>query len=112
MSILELEDYAAELERANKGKRLKQFDAIKQELRFPWYDDRKPLGEPTAQELFTLITGETDQTLHVGMRVGCQVLEVRDKWATVTIENGMRGNLNINNVADSDVKYVDDVLKV
>lgn len=111
MHELQLSDYAAQLERAGKGKRLKQFDAIKQELRFPWLDLRKPLKEPEPAELFALITGESDYTLYVGLRVGCRVVEAKDKSASVVIENGMRGFVRISNVADTKIEKVSTVLK-
>ena len=112
MFLLVLEEYAEELEKANKGKRLKQFEAIKQELRFPWYDRRKPLSEPGTKELFTLITGETDQSLHVGMKVGCKVVETRRGGATVIIDNGMRGNVNISKISDARIEDINTVLRV
>ena len=112
MFLLVLEDYAEELEAANKGKRLKQFEAIKQELRFPWYDNRRPLAEPSTKELFTLITGETDQSLYVGMKVGCRVQETRRGGATVIIDNGMRGNVNISKISDMRIDDIDSVLRV
>jgi transcription elongation factor SPT6 len=108
---LDLEEYAAELESAGKGKRFKQFEAIQQELRFPWYDRRKPLAEPSAKELFTLITGETDQSLYAGMKVGCKVLEARGGGATVLIDNGMRGNVHISRIVDPPHR-VDDIKEV
>lgn len=111
LDALNLEDFSSDLEKAGKGRRFKQFEDIQQELRFPWYDRRKPLTEPSMKELFTLITGETDQSLYAGMKVGCKVLEARGGGATVIIENGMRGNVHISRIVDPPNR-VDDIKEI
>jgi transcriptional accessory protein Tex/SPT6 len=81
--VLELDQYAEELSQQARNsvppqdKRFKMmFRGIKEELRFPWLDLRKPLQAPSISELFTILTGETDNTLHVGLRLGCTVEKV------------------------------------
>jgi transcriptional accessory protein Tex/SPT6 len=58
MALLELEEYASELEKTGHGKRLLQLQAIKEELRYPYLDLRRPLEEPDERDMFTIITGE------------------------------------------------------
>ena len=51
LSLLDLEGFAQSCEAMGKGKRYQQFRQIKEELRFPSYDIRKPLQEPTPGEI-------------------------------------------------------------
>lgn len=99
---LVLEEYAAELEATGGGKHFKQLIQIKNELRYPYLDRRLPLPRrPSDAELFTIMTGETDQSLYVGLKVVCCIDAINDSNAYVTIDNGnLRGSVWVNNVKD------------
>lgn len=112
ISDLVLGEFAKELEDAGQGKRYHQLCQIKNELRFPFLDIRSPLKEPSQEELFTLLTGETDDSLHVGMRVTAKVVELRDKSANVVIDGGMRGFVRISNFVPRRVDVISDVISV
>ncbi|CAM9760476.1 unnamed protein product, partial [Choristocarpus tenellus] len=61
---LDLDFFAKELDqRQGQGQRAKQLESIKEEIRFPYRDWRKPYSGPTPDELFEWLTGETDATL-------------------------------------------------
>jgi transcription elongation factor SPT6 len=111
--MLLLDDYAVDLEvQLKKGKRRKQLDQIKDELRFPWLDLRKPMVPITedVDEFFTIITGESDKTLYVGLKTGCVVVAINEfedqktgrmrERATVKLDNGLRGTLGPFEVTD------------
>ena len=103
MALLELEEYANDLERQGHGKRLLQLHAVKEELRYPYLDLRKPLEPPDEKEMFTAITGETDHTLYVGLKTGCTVTKIFDEVdgrtdrrrqrAFVRTDSGLRGSI-------------------
>jgi transcription elongation factor SPT6 len=95
-----------------QGKRLKQLQAIIHEVRYPWLDLRKPLREPTMEEMFTVVTGESDYSLHPGLHVGCKVIEIRQSAATIIIDSGIRGFVRISKVSDERVEDISQVLKV
>ncbi len=115
LSQLELDDYAVELEESGQGKRRLLFEQIKDELRFPWLDLRLPLAAVTPSEMFFLLTGETDQSLYVGMKVGGTVTEISDtsfrdentdqykrrQRATVQTDAGLRGYIGMYDVEDT-----------
>lgn len=115
LSQLELDDYAAELEESGQGKRRLLFEQIKEELRFPCLDLRLPLVPLTPNEMFFLLTGETDQSLYVGLKVGGTVTEISDtsyldertneykrrQRATVQTDAGLRGYISAYDVMDS-----------
>jgi hypothetical protein len=126
LSKLQLTEYAQELEIAGKGwslwcsqtsyvplgKRLKQFESIIREIRFPWLDMRTPIKEPNPNELFALVSGESDYSLYAGLRVGCKILETRGNAVTLVIDNGLRGFARIVNISDDRIDDVSAVLKV
>jgi len=113
LSELELEDYANDLELLGKGKRLQQLLQIKDEIRFPWLDFRTPLTEMSAEELFVCLTGETDSSLHVGLRVSCKVVEIREKSVNVLVDGGtLRGFAKIGNLSDDFVENVSAVVQM
>jgi transcription elongation factor SPT6 len=102
MSLLELDEYAADLERQGHGKRLLQLQDIKEELRYPYLDLRRPMEPPDEREMFTIITGETDHTLYVGLKTGCTVTKIYDEMnsggrrkqrAYVRTDSGLRGSI-------------------
>lgn len=115
LSQLELDDYAVELEESGQGKRRLLFEQIKEELRFPCLDLRLPLAPVSAEDMFFLLTGETDQSLYVGMKVGGTVTEISDssfmdertneykrrQRATVQTDAGLRGYISMFDVVDT-----------
>jgi transcription elongation factor SPT6 len=112
MELLELDDYANEVEAAGKGKRFRQFEEIKEELRYPWLDRRVPLPDcPSEYEMFSLITGETDQSVYVGLHVACTVLELKSRSADVMTEVGIRGFVRMQNCSDQHIEDVSEVLQ-
>jgi transcription elongation factor SPT6 len=108
-----LDEYVQELEVRGKGKRRIQFEQIKEELRYPWLDLRKPLESVSPNELFDIIFGESQYSLYVGMKIGCMVQEVHDQTfegkdenirrrqrAVVKTDNGIRGFIGIFDISD------------
>lgn len=110
LSQLMLDDYAEDLEKLEKGKRRQQLEQIKDELRFPWLDLRTPLASADDNERFSITTGESDDSLYVGLRLGCTVLDIRDDFdnrsgrrkqtAVTRTETGMRGFINVFEIVD------------
>jgi transcription elongation factor SPT6 len=92
------------------GRRRLQLEQIKHEVRFPWLDPRKSIKELQDEDLFTIITGESDYTLYVGLKVGCTVMEISDvldrntdrrrQRAMVMTDNGIRGYIGVYDVVD------------
>jgi transcription elongation factor SPT6 len=114
MSLLLIDDYCNELESQDLGRHRLQFEDIKDELRFPWLDLRQPIDGPSQSEMFTILTGETPNSLHVGMKIGCVITRVEDKEvfdnrtnvskrqqrAQVVTDSGMKGFIGMFEVSD------------
>ena len=81
LALMELDAYTQELEATGHGRRAKQIAQIKEELRYPWLDLRKPLQPPSVAEMFAILTGESDYSLHVGMKIGFTVERVPEPTA-------------------------------
>lgn len=117
LSQLELDDYAVELEESGQGKRRLLFEQIKEELRFPYLDLRLPLAPVSSNDMFFLLTGETDQSLYVGLKVGGTVTEISDssfqdeqsgqykrrQRAVVQTDAGLRGYISAFDLFDERV---------
>ena len=57
------------------------------------------------KEMFNILTGETDYTLHVGMVVSCKVLRIEEFRAQLMVDNALRGYVSKENI--SDIEYTD-----
>lgn len=112
LSELELEPYVLDLEMKGYGKRAKQVEQIKEELRFPWLDLREPLSPPAPYDVFRLVTKSDDYVLYVGLQVSCQVVEIKEKSAALSIEGVYRGFASIRNIADRRIDSIYEILKV
>jgi len=91
LADLDLESYAEMLRRQGNGLRIQQLEDIKNEIRYPYLDRRIPLREPSEDDLFEWITGETDATLRPGLIVNCEVLRVEENKVQLTLDGGVRG---------------------
>jgi transcription elongation factor SPT6 len=98
---IDLEAFADELEPNGKPKKRSTLNGIKAEIHDPFSDPRKDLyKDPSPEELFTMLTGETDRTLRNGMLVNAQILAVQPKSIRVKLENGLVGFIKIDNISD------------
>ena len=69
LSELDLEAFAAELERQGLGKKLNTLYDIRSELHEMYKDFREAYLDPTPEEIFNMVTKETPQTFYVGKLV-------------------------------------------
>jgi transcription elongation factor SPT6 len=111
LSTLDMIDYNATLLEQGQPNRKLQLEQIKEELRFPCLDLRASLTAVAAEKLFALISGETDQSLYVGRKIGFTVLKYAEsnggghmdglpRSAVVQTENGLRGSISKFEVLD------------
>ena len=104
LCLLDLEHYDALLRQDDGGTdrtRIQMLNFIKDELRYPFLDMRPSLQEPSQQELFELVTGETDSQLHPGLHVLATVDKIPDDYsAFVRLEGGMMGHIELSEISD------------
>lgn len=115
---LELGEYANDLENVYRlGKRRVQLEQIKDGLRFPWLDLRKPLQQITNEQMFEILTGETNQSLYVSLKMGFTVINIDDSGITdratnefvrrqkavVKTDTGLRGYVSMFDVLEDKI---------
>ncbi|KAG0252718.1 Transcription elongation factor spt6 [Mortierella polycephala] len=110
LNDLLLEDYAHQLESIQHKPKRMTLETIKIELQNPFRDPRKPFERASADLIFTMLTGETDQTLKEGFIVPAMVTRIRDKNAMCRLDCGIDGILAIQNISDSKIGAISDVL--
>ncbi len=82
--ILDLETFAEEWERSGKGKKAIALQDIRKELCYPWKEVRVSYTDLNPDELFYLLTGETEQTLKEGMLVIARVVRILPRVLTAS----------------------------
>eukprot|EP01103_Thecamoeba_quadrilineata_P002191 TRINITY_DN12187_c0_g1_i1.p1 TRINITY_DN12187_c0_g1~~TRINITY_DN12187_c0_g1_i1.p1 ORF type:complete len:1503 (+),score=258.15 TRINITY_DN12187_c0_g1_i1:257-4510(+) len=86
---IDLDTFAEEWERKGKGKKSKTLYDIKKELISPFDDPRDPFAEPTIEVLFSLLTGESDQTLQINQPIVARIVAVNSERVTCKLDSGL-----------------------
>ena len=79
LSELDLEAFAAELERQGLGKKLNTLYDIRSELHDMYKDFREQFMDPSYEEIFNMVTKETPQTFYTGKLVMATVTNFQYK---------------------------------
>ncbi len=98
---IDLDAFALELERNGQPRKLNILQDIKQEIKDPFADIRKPYEDPTAAELFTMLTGETETTLRIGQLVNVTVVSVGDRMIKCKMDSGLSGTIGREHASDN-----------
>jgi len=109
---IDLDLFAEQLQAAGAGMKRLTLDFIKEELRAPFRELRPPYTSLTPEQLFELMTGESDATLRKGVIVPVRVIRLLDKGANVKLDNGLPGYIPISQVSDSHVMDLSERLEV
>ncbi|KAF9363497.1 Transcription elongation factor spt6 [Mortierella sp. NVP85] len=110
LNELLLEDYAHQLEVIQHKPKRMTLETIKVELQHPFKDPRRPFERASHDLIFTMLTGETEQSLREGFIIPVLVTRIRDKNAMCRLDCGIDGILAIQNIADSKIGSIADVL--
>lgn len=108
---LDLEDFAKLLEQQKGEPKLLALRMIAQELKEPYKDQRETFRPPSVDDVFTMFTSETDQTLKPGMFLAACVARVKDRLVIVTLESGLEGLIGLKNLTDEMVDSAETVCK-
>ncbi|KAI3650058.1 hypothetical protein MP228_005690 [Amoeboaphelidium protococcarum] len=91
LSALKLDEYADVLKQERGVVMTARLELIRKELKRPYRDPRQPFSPPSQDELFTILTGESDQSLRIGMVLPAMAFRVKDQFATFKLANGVDG---------------------
>ena len=108
LNLLMLDDYANELLASHGPKRI-ALDEIKDELMRPYKERRGRFDPPGIDEVFTLLTNETNETLDRDLVVGCQVVRVMERYVRVILSSsGLEGIIHIKNLSEQQLDACSD----
>ncbi|TCD64537.1 Transcription elongation factor spt6 [Steccherinum ochraceum] len=97
---LNLDDFAVNMYESNQDKKRYTLNVIRGELLKPFGELRSVFLKPSSWDILTMLTGETPQTLRIGLIVSVLVERVGTNVANVKLDSGIRGIINGAYVAD------------
>ncbi|KAI5807109.1 SH2 domain-containing protein [Geopyxis carbonaria] len=100
LNELILEEYAEELERNFNQKKRATLEAIRGELMSPYEELRAKFLKLSVEEVFTMLTGETKESLDEGMVVPVNIRRVTDRYVMARLDCGIDGNVAFEELAD------------
>ncbi len=110
LAPLNLEDFAATLLRERKKQKRFTIDLIKSELLKPYGEQRRPFASPENQDILTMLTGETLQSLRLGTVVSVSVIRIKSGALEVRMDSGIEGQVESSYVSDDPSKSADDLV--
>ncbi|EJD52929.1 hypothetical protein AURDEDRAFT_110772 [Auricularia subglabra TFB-10046 SS5] len=94
LNELNLDDFAVNLQMTNQDFKRQTLDNIKSELLHPFADGRREFRLPSHWEVVTMLTGETQKSLRVGLIVSVVVTRIKDSFVHVRLASGVDGIIN------------------
>ncbi len=94
-----LEEYAEQLERNYNQRKRATLETIRAELQAPYEELRRSFVMVGADEVFTMFTGETKESLCEGMNVAVNIRFVKDDFAVVKLDCGIEGRVEAHEVS-------------
>ncbi|KAL0946577.1 hypothetical protein HGRIS_012779 [Hohenbuehelia grisea] len=93
LSELNLDEFAVSLYQANSDQKRHILNVIRDELRAPFSELRETFVLPTAWDVLTMLSGETRQTLRVGLIITTQVARPTKDVIYVRTASGIDGEI-------------------
>ncbi|ODQ64228.1 hypothetical protein NADFUDRAFT_83784 [Nadsonia fulvescens var. elongata DSM 6958] len=100
LNDLILSGYAEELERKLNQKKYITLEMIKEELQNHYNEQRHEILKLTDMEIFTMLTGETNTSLHVGSVIPVNIKRIADRYISVKLSSGLNGNVKADRMSD------------
>ncbi|KAI0035919.1 transcription elongation factor SPT6 [Vararia minispora EC-137] len=108
---LNLDEFAISLMESSGDRKRHTLNVIRAELNKPFAETRQPLQPPSDWEAVTMLTGETERTLRVGLIVSVLVQRIRQGFVNVRLDSGLEGIINAKYLADEQPASLDAVVK-
>jgi transcription elongation factor SPT6 len=108
---LNLDEFAVSLLESNGEQKRHTLNVIRAELNRPFGETRQPLQRPSDWEVVTMLTGESERTLRVGLIVSVLVQRIRQGFINVRLDSGLEGVINARYLADEQPANLDTVVK-
>ncbi|KAK0614146.1 SH2 domain-containing protein [Immersiella caudata] len=94
-----LEEYAEQLEREYTQRKRATLETIRAELQVPYEELRKNFSSLPSDQIFTMFTGETRDSLCEGMIIPVNVRVAKDDFAIVKLDCGIEGRIEAHEVS-------------
>lgn len=104
-----LEEYAEQLEKSFNQRKRATLETIRAELQQPYEELRRGFASLSTDEIFTMFTGETKESLCEGMIVPISIKKVADDYVEAKLDCGIEGTvpaLAISNRPDVSAKQI------
>ncbi|KAM7217809.1 Oxysterol-binding domain containing protein [Rhypophila decipiens] len=105
-----LEEYAEQLEREYQQRKRATLETIRAELQVPYEELRKNFLSLNADQIFTMLTGESQESLCSDMIIAVNVRVVKDDFAIVKLDCGIEGRIESHDVSSN--RSIKDILQV
>jgi transcription elongation factor SPT6 len=93
LNDLILEEYADQLAKRFNQRKRNTLEQIKDELQGPYEELRRDFRPLSEVEVFTMLTGETEESLREGMVVPVNIRRVGDRFVAANLDCGVEGNI-------------------
>lgn len=109
---LNLDDFAVSLMESGGERKRLTLQLIREELINPFAEKRKPMPSPTPWEVLTMLSGETQRTLRVGLIVAVMVVRFpKGNIVAVRLDSGIEGVIGSHYLTDNGTERAEDVVK-
>ncbi|RKF64293.1 Transcription elongation factor SPT6 [Golovinomyces cichoracearum] len=96
-----LEEYAEQLERNYNQRKRATLETIRAELLQPYEELRKDFAILSTDEIFTMLTGETKDSLHEGMIVPINIRLAKEDFIIAKLDSGLEGKVEASEGSDT-----------
>ena len=102
LSDLNLDDFAVNMYQTNQDRKANTLELIREELVKPFRELRDDFKLPTNWDILTMLTGETQKTLKIGLIVSAAVVRAKQTIAFVKLDSGVEGVIPKHLLTESD----------
>ncbi len=96
-----LEEYAEQLERNYNQRKRATLETIRAELQQPYEELRRNFALLSEDEVFTMLTGETPESLSEGMIVSINIRVVKEDFIIAKLDSGLEGRVESYEASDN-----------
>ncbi|KAG8759037.1 Transcription elongation factor spt6 [Serendipita sp. 396] len=94
LEALSLDDFALNLLESQKEQKRMTLDMISDELLDPFKDNRPDFTLSDEWEILTMLTGESEKSLRLGLILSVQVLRIKQNFVIVKLASNLEGIIN------------------
>jgi transcription elongation factor SPT6 len=98
-----LEEYAEQLEQNYNQRKRATLETIRAELQQPYEELRRNFAMLSDDEIFTILTGETKDTLYPGMPVAVNIRVVKDDFIIARLDSGLEAKVEAYDATSEDM---------